>query len=378
MAKSMSHQHAAFSITGVLSRKARHGAVLLLGMALIAVSPQGVYGQSNQQQEQQQRDQQQRDQQQREQQEREQQQRDQQQRDQQQRDQQQREQQERDQQQRDQQQREQQQREQQQREQQERDQQQRDQQQREQQQRAQQQQEHASSDSAAPSSNASSAASRPTAQPPVSDVKRATSDTQTPGVEGKLKPSAPVVNATAAKDHESSPSEPDLRRKICENGPCKEPEPRPVEPDPRRKICKDGPCQQCPPGQSAGKDGSCAPPPSAKATAPQSCPSGQVWSGNQCVMGVMTGAQQCQPGQTRIGSSCQTTDCATPTASAQNVIARLRNARQRRDDDCRQNSTMQDCQEATAQYNSVFSEYQAFLAGVPAECRIGLLDPNAI
>jgi hypothetical protein len=39
---------------------------------------------------------------------------------------------------------------------------------------------------------------------------------------------------------------------------------------------------------------------------------------------------------------------------------------------------MQDCQEATAQYNSVFSEYQAFLAGVPAECRIGLLDPNAI
>jgi hypothetical protein len=39
---------------------------------------------------------------------------------------------------------------------------------------------------------------------------------------------------------------------------------------------------------------------------------------------------------------------------------------------------MQDCQEAKTQYFSVFNEYQAFLGGVPVECRIGLLDPNAI
>ena len=211
-------------------------------------------------------------------------------------------------------------------------------------------------------------------QPPVSDVKRGAPGTHPPGVEPKINPSAPVVSATAAKDLESRPQEPDLRHRICENGPCKEPEPKPVEPDLRRKICKDGPCQQCPAGESAGKDGSCAPPPTTKATAAQSCPGGQVWNGNQCLT---VGAQQCQPGQTRIGASCQATDCATPTASAQNVIMRLRSARQRKEA-CRQNSTTQECQEAETQYNSVYNEYQAFLGGVPAECRIGLPDPSAI
>src|SRR5216684_3435610 len=129
MAKSLSHQPVLLPIFAVVLRKARQAAALLVGLALVTVPPQVVFGQSNQQQEQQQREQQQR-----EQQEREQQQREQQQRDQQQREQQEREQQQRDQQQREQQEREQQQREQQQRE---REQQQREQQQREQQQREQ-------------------------------------------------------------------------------------------------------------------------------------------------------------------------------------------------------------------------------------------------
>ncbi len=50
----------------------------------------------------------------------------------------------------------------------------------------------------------------------------------------------------------------------------------------------------------------------------------------------------------------------------------------RKNDACGNNSTGKDCDETTAQYNSTFNEYQAFLGGVPAECRAGLLDPTAI
>src|SRR5207245_10637688 len=112
------------------------------------------------------------------------------------------------------------------REQRQRDQQQRDQQQREQQERMEQQ--HSSSDSLAPSSKASLEASRPTAHPPATDVKRTTSDSQPRGVERKTN-SAPAVNATATKDHALSPVETDLRRRVCEDGPCKEPGPKPVQ-----------------------------------------------------------------------------------------------------------------------------------------------------
>ena len=337
MAKSLSHQPVLPTIIAAALRNARQAAVLLLGLALVAVPPQVVFGQSNQQQEQQQREQQEREQQQR--------------------DQQQREQQEREQQQRDQQQREQQEREQQQR-----AQEQREQQQREQQERMQQQQ-HSSSDFPAPSSNASVEASRLAAHPPATEVKRSTSDIQPLDVERRIN-SASAVNATATKDHASSPVEPDLRR----------------------KLCKDGPCQTCPAGQSKGKDGSCAPPArvvkndnvrgvgSARTVVPQPCAAGQVWGGTQCLT---VGAQQCLPGQSRVGTSCQA-DCAIPTTSAQNIIVELRSARLNKNDICLQNPTGKECQEAEAHYNLVLNEYQNFLGGVPAECRTALPDPIAI
>jgi hypothetical protein len=350
MEKSLSHQPVLLPIIAVVLRKARQAAALLVGLALVTVPPHAAFGQSNPQQEQQQREQQEREQQQR--------------------DQQQREQQEREQQQRDQQQREQQQR----------DQQQREQQQREQQQRElerMQQQQHASSDSPAPSSNASSEASRPTAHPPATDVKRTTSDIQPLGVERKINSAS--VNATATKDRASSAVEPDLRRRVCEDGPCKEPAPKPVQlkpiaPDPRRKLCKDGSCQPCPAGGSKAKDGSCTAPPGTRTVVQQPCPAGQVWGGTQCLS---VGAQQCLPGQSRIGTSCQA-DCAIPSASAQNVIVQLRSARLRKNDICLQNPTGKECQEAETHYDLMLNEYRNFLGGVPTECRTALPDPIAI
>src|SRR6267143_2494464 len=376
MAKSRSHQTVLLSMIAAALRRARQAAVLLLGLALVTVPPQVVFGQSNQQQEQQQREQQERERQQRDQQQREQQERERQQRDQQQREQQEREQQQRDQQQREQQERERQQRDQQQRDQQERVQQQRDEQQREQEQV--QQQQHSSSDSPAPISNASSEASRPTAHPPATDVKRTTSDIQPLGVERKIN-SASAVNATATKDRASKPVEPDLRRRVCEDGPCKEPAPKPVQlkpiaPDLHRKLCKNGSCQPCPEGRSKGKDGSCAPPPGPRTVVQQPCAAGQVWGGTQCLI---VGAQQCLPGQSRVGTSCQA-DCAIPTAGAQNVIVQLRSARLRKNDICLQNPTGKECQEAEAHYDLMLNEYRNFLGGVPTECRTSLPHPIAI
>src|SRR6267143_717959 len=61
MAKTLSHQPVLVPITAAALRKARQAAVLLLGLALVTVPPQGVFGQANQQQEQQQREQQERE-----------------------------------------------------------------------------------------------------------------------------------------------------------------------------------------------------------------------------------------------------------------------------------------------------------------------------
>jgi hypothetical protein len=348
MPKSPSNQPVLHPIIGGALTNAKRAAVLLLALALIE-GPAQMLGQSSQQQEQQQREQQQREQQQREQQQR-------------------------DQQQREQQQREQQQREQQQREQQQRDQQQRDQQQRESQERLQQQQ-HTFSNSGAATSNGSSEAFPASGKPAATDIKRATSEVQPLG-SGRKIDSAPDASATAVKGHGSGVG-PDLRRSVCEDGPCKTPAPKPVQLQPvasdLERKCKNGPCQSCPVGQSADKNGSCVPVPAARTVVQQPCAAGQVWNGVQCQT---IGAQQCMAGQSRVGGSCQ--DCAITTASAGNIIVRVRSARQTRDEICLKNSTGKECLAAEADYDLIIAEYRNFLAGVPLGCEAGLPDPIAI
>jgi hypothetical protein len=370
MAKSLFHEQflpiSAARLTNARRRKARQVVVVLLGLALVVVSPQVGFGQSAQQQEQQQREQQAREQQAREQQAREQQAREQQQRDQQQREQQAREQQQREQQAREQQQRDQQQREQQAREQQQRD------QQREQQERTQQQQ-HSSSDSPVQTSNESAEDSRPAAaRPPATDVKRTSSEIQPVGVERKIN-SAPVVNATVTKNP-STPVE----------------SPTPVQPKPVASV-PPSKRQPCPAGQSEGKDGSCAAPhvakngvvknakvggSSARNAVQQPCPGGQVWNGAQCAV---AGLQPCLPGQSGVGTSChEQPECTIATATAQNYIVQLRSARQKKDEACLGTPTAQGCQEAETHYNVTLNEYRSVLGGVPLECQTMLPDPTAI
>jgi hypothetical protein len=203
--------------------------------------------------------------------------------------------------------------------------------------------------------------------PPASDVRGASSNIQSADVEHQAN-AAPAGNVTATKDHASAPLESDLHRTACKDGPCREPAPKPVQPKP---VIADAPRKATP--SSAVNSGSAAAGAGARNGVSQPCPAGQVRNGAQCLP---VGAQQCLPGQNRAGFSCQ--DCTTSTASAQNIIAELRSARQRKDEVCLQNPTGRECQEADAHYNLTLNEYRNFLGGVPSECRTALPDPIAI
>jgi len=112
--------------------------------------------------------------------------------------------------------------------------------------------------------------------------------------------------------------------------------------------------------------------PQKSAVAPHVCPAGQVWNGIQCAF---IAAQQCAPGQTMAGTTCQP-DCTFLSAGAQGYIELLRIARQDKDQACLQNPTSDECRSEEATYNIRLNEYRGALAGVPAEC--GLPDPISI
>jgi hypothetical protein len=226
---------------------------------------------------------------------------------------------------------------------------------------------HVSSSGGTSNSNAGSNVVHAAPSPHESDVLRDNAKVKPPVAETKVAKSF-LQEGNAKKDTEKETPEPDLRRHICFKGPCPQP-----EPDLRHRVCLNGLCP-CPTGMSAGKDGSCAPPPNAKVVVQQACLAGEVWNGNQCMM---LSSQQCMPGQTRVGSSCRA-DCAISTTGAQTDILELRSARLRKNDACRIDPRGQECLQAEGHYSTVLSEYRTFLAGVPTECRGQLPDPSAI
>jgi len=188
-------------------------------------------------------------------------------------------------------------------------------------------------------------------------VKRATPDVQSAGTERKPDASLPI-----------------------------KPAPRPVEPKPvpeaAKKPCKDGPCQPCSSTQAKGKkDGGCdaaaaakdAAAAAPKAAGPQSCATGQVWNGAQCLP---AGAQPCTPGQ--MGSASCQAQCITATTAAQGYIDLLRMARQQKDDACLKDPMSKECSEAELDYNTRISEYRGYLGVVPIGCQSTLPDPSAI
>ena len=137
----------------------------------------------------------------------------------------------------------------------------------------------------------------------------------------------------------------------------------------RKKPCLKEPCPVCPPGETR-QNGRCLPPVVAET---HFCAADERWDGLRCSQIVET----CPIGQIREGATCRT-DCTSQTSGAPHWITMLRNARQDRDQACRQSPTSQECREAEAAYNLRLHEYRSFLGGLPVECRAGLPDPAGV
>jgi hypothetical protein len=180
------------------------------------------------------------------------------------------------------------------------------------------------------------------------------------------------------------PVESDLRRRVCDGGPCKESLPKTGPPESDLTACVNGKCK-CPPGQTAGKGGCVSTATTAAETpcpagmirngtacAPTgNCPAGQTWNGANCV------TSTCAAGQVRLGISCQA-DCSTVNAQAQSMIPSLRSARQDRDEECTRNPSGTLCQQLDGHYHANLGEYENLFGAAPAECRTTLPVPETL
>ena len=204
--------------------------------------------------------------------------------------------------------------------------------------------------------------------------------------ESRIVPAPKIGERPVEKEPEAKREEPDLKHKICENGPCKEPLPKPEPPILElRRPCLKQPCP-CPPGQTSGKGGCVpvSPPVNEQCTGEQvwnggscvpagQCPAGQTWNGAACVPNSL----RCKAGQVWNGISCQA-DCSIATAGTTNAIVELSNARQQRDDECGRNPSGTLCRQLDGEYQNALAEYRNLYFGVPVECRSTLPVPESL
>ena len=229
----------------------------------------------------------------------------------------------------------------------------------------------------------------PTTQAPESDARRIVPDQKISG-ESRIVAAPRIGDKLPEKEGEPKKDEADLRRRICENGACKEPplKPEPRESDLRRAPCLKGQCP-CPPGETATKGGCVAPvnPPTpcqpGSATngvdctgASTSCPAGQIWNGASCVS-----STQCPAGEIWNGASCvaATSECLSYENRAASMIAELRNLRSDVQQACSQNPSGQKCMDLKQDQQQAFGRYNLLWSEAPVSCRATLLpDPGTL
>ncbi len=221
-------------------------------------------------------------------------------------------------------------------------------------------------------------------------VTRAKGPATTPATEpAKAVSGLRLGESQSEKGQEAKPVESDLRKRICEGGPCKESAPQAPPPETTSiRRCLGSGCE-CPPGQSLGKGGCVASVTNPTASRTQdSCVAGTSWNGASCVASndcpagmTWNGAQctsiMCPAGQVRRGASCQA-DCSAANARTAGVIPEVRSARQARNEVCRQSLSSMTCQQADSHYQAVLAEYRGLLTGVPIECQATLPVPETL
>ena len=216
-------------------------------------------------------------------------------------------------------------------------------------------------------------ASHPAAHPPESEAVRAIPERKLPGDDSKI---APAQRIGGAPEDEPKPAEPDLRRRICADGPCKETPPQPTtgQPDLRRRICKNGPCVECPPGQSAGKNGTCAGTPTQNPAQNQCAPNG-TWNGVSCVA-----TDLCAPTEYWNGFQCvaRSNDCASIDARAAMLANEIRGTHAQMQQACSSNPSGKECSELKQSYDGAILRYRMLMNEAPVGCRTSLPDPLSL
>jgi hypothetical protein len=245
------------------------------------------------------------------------------------------------------------------------------------------------SPSSSPSSHISSAPAAPVSEPAVSrssprqsepDPGRINPEPKLSGSEGRIVPSPRLGEIPATKAQEPKSADPDLRRAICKDGPCREPLPKPLEsrenvlrnpiPVP---ICKNPPCE-CPPGQAHGKNGGCIA--SSITNRVDQCQPGEYSNGANCI----TTAQQCPPNERWNGTSCVASlgQCAAISGRSALQVAEARSTRTRMQAECSKNPAGQECLELKQSYEGAVQRYRMLLNEAPVECRTTLPDPLSL
>ena len=219
-----------------------------------------------------------------------------------------------------------------------------------------------------------SMASHASAHPPESEAVRAIPERKLPGDDdSKI---APAQRIGGAPEHEPKPAEPDLRRRICADGPCKEtpPQPTSAQPDLRRRICKNGPCVECPPGQSAGKNGTCTGTPTQNPAHNQCAPNG-TWNGVSCVA-----TDVCTPTEYWNGFQCvaRSNECASIDARAAMQTNEIRGIKAQMQHSCSSDPSGKECSELKQSYDGAILRYRMLMNEAPVGCRTSLPDPLSL
>ena len=200
-----------------------------------------------------------------------------------------------------------------------------------------------------------------------------------PGDEGRIIASPRIGEPAPPRERELRPVAPDLRRRICLNGPCAEApvQPPPPESDLRRRVCLNGPCLECPAGQSAGKDGKCVATTPPTTTSSDQCQPNQTWNGAVCVNHAQT---QCRPDEFWNGIRCETRadECASINARAALLAHEVRTAKMGMQGACSNNPSGQQCSDLKQSYDLVLQRYRMLMNEAPIACRAMLPDPLAL
>ncbi|SRR5579871_465029 len=206
-------------------------------------------------------------------------------------------------------------------------------------------------------------------------------------------PKAPATNKITSDDRPvetpalKKPAESDIRHPVCFGGKCsvasEVQNAQPAQDDLRHCIlCK------CPPGQSQGKGG-CVANPTNPPTRSENCSAGTSWNGSSCVPtneicptgqswnGGRCTVASCPAGKILRGGTCME-DCSLTDSRADGLIPNVRNARQNRDDACRQGLGTIQCQQADSLYQSILAEYRMLWAAAPLACRAPLPVPDTL